>query len=101
MPAVKSKPRRLAKFLPVPSGEECLSQSRCQELFRGAAWADAEEMHCRECDWCWFFVTHDETECLTAKQLLSLSLGRQPTGEEWDHLAACPACAHDYTEVRK
>jgi hypothetical protein len=98
---VASLRRKLAKFAPVPAGDHCLPMSRSQALFRGAGWTEVEMDHCRTCDWCWYFVTHDEVECLTARQLLSLSLGRTPTDEEWDHLAACPACAHDYSEVKK
>jgi hypothetical protein len=99
--AKRTRKRRLARYQPVPKGDECLILPRAQELFHGAAWTADEEAHCRTCQWCWYFVCHDETECFRARQLMEFSAGREPNEDEWDHLAHCPSCACDYDLLRQ
>jgi hypothetical protein len=100
-PAKRKRRRRLADYQPVPGGGECLTLVRAQGLFRGAAWTPTEEEHCRTCEWCWYFVSHDEAECFRARQLLEIASGREPTEEEWEHAAKCPSCAYDYDLLRQ
>ena len=100
-PSRRKRKPALADYQPIPNGDECLTLVRAQELFRGEPWTAAEEEHCRTCDWCWYFVSHDEKECFKARQLLQMASGRPPTDPEWEHLAKCPACAYDYDLLRK
>jgi hypothetical protein len=100
-PLQRKRKNRLASYEPIPQGDECLTLVRAQQLFRGRAWTVAEEEHCRNCAWCWYFVSHDEAECFKARQLLQIASGRAPTDAEWDHLAMCPACAYDYALLKK
>ena len=100
-PARRKRKHVLADYQPIPNGDDCLTLVRAQELFRGKAWTVAEEEHLRTCDWCWYFVTHDESHCFKARQLLQMASGRQPTEDEWDHLAKCPSCAYDYDLLRQ
>jgi hypothetical protein len=97
----RSRRRRLARYEPIPAGDDCLTLVRAQELFRGKAWTAAEEEHLQNCAWCWYFVTHDEAECFRARQLSEMASGREPTDKEWDHLAKCPSCAYDYDLLRQ
>ncbi len=100
-PAKRKRRHRLADYQPVPNGDECLTLVRSQQLFRGAAWTPAEEEHCRTCEWCWYFVSHDEAACFKARQLLEIASGREPTEAEWAHAAECPSCAYDYDLLRQ
>ena len=101
LPAKRKRGHRLAHYRPVPSGDDCLTLVRAQQLFRGAAWGVAEEEHCRNCEWCWYFVSHDERECFKARQLLEIASGREPTDDEWRHAGKCPSCAYDYDLLRQ
>jgi hypothetical protein len=90
---------QLAKFEPLPPLDQCLTTSRCDEIHRGSGFSTEEERHLLECDWCWATVWCGTDACLDLWQRIGLSLGREPTPEEAEHLRICPGCAYDYTAL--
>jgi hypothetical protein len=100
-PPKRKRKHALVPYQPIPAGDDCLTLVRAQELFHGKAWTPAEEEHCRTCNWCWYFVSHDEAQCFKARQLLEIAGGRGLTEEEWEHLGVCPSCAYDFDLLKQ
>ena len=100
-PAKRKRRHSLVHYHPIPAGDDCLTLVRAQQLFHGRAWTPAEEAHCQTCNWCWYFVSHDEAECFKARQLMEIASGRGPTDEEWEHLGKCPSCAYDFDLLKQ
>jgi hypothetical protein len=90
---------KLAK-LKIPPGESCIGSKRIEELGRpDAQWQPHEAEHLTTCNWCRYLWTNGEDRCIPMTRMLALSLHAEPTKEERQHLAECPACSWEYQEL--